>query len=101
MHGGAFVDGHRNKTEQIYSNVLYYFARHGVVGINVGYRLAGDAHYPGASQDVGAVVQWTRDHAAELNVDPERIYLGGHSTGGTLASDEALAALRAKLAGGE
>ncbi len=94
VHGGAFVDGHRNKTEQIYSNVLYYFARHGVVGINVGYRLAGDAHYPGASQDVGAVVQWTRDHAAELNVDPERIFLMGHSAGcahiGSYAYDKSL-----------
>ncbi|MGD9766978.1 MAG: hypothetical protein AB7U62_04975, partial [Pseudolabrys sp.] len=23
VHGGAFLDGHRNRTEQIYSNVLY------------------------------------------------------------------------------
>jgi acetyl esterase/lipase len=27
-HGGAFVSGHRNRSEQIYSNVLYYLARH-------------------------------------------------------------------------
>jgi hypothetical protein len=24
VHGGAFVSGHRNRSEQIYSNVLYY-----------------------------------------------------------------------------
>src|SRR5260370_26119286 len=46
VHGGAFLDGHRNRTEEIYSNVLHYFARNGIVGINMGYRLASDAKYP-------------------------------------------------------
>ncbi len=82
VHGGAFVDGHRNRTDEIYSNVTWYFARHGIVGINIGYRLADAAQYPGASQDIGAVVKWTREHAGELGVDPRRIFLMGHSAGG-------------------
>lgn len=81
VHGGAFLDGHRNRTDEIYSNVLYYFARNGIVGINIGYRLAGDAQYPGATEDVGQAVQWVRDHGAELGVDPARIFLMGHSAG--------------------
>src|ERR1700722_1794929 len=48
VHGGAFVSGHRNRTQQIYSNVLYYLAREGIAGINLGYRLANDAVYPEA-----------------------------------------------------
>jgi acetyl esterase len=82
VHGGAFVDGQRNRTDEIYSNVTYYFARHGIVGINIGYRLAPEARYPETSGDVGTVVQWTHEHAAELGIDRSRIFLMGHSAGG-------------------
>ena len=89
VHGGAFLDGHRNRTDEVYSNVLYFFARHGVVGVNIGYRLAGDATFPGATTDVGQVVQWVRDHAAEIGVDPSLIFLMGHSAGGAHAASYA------------
>jgi len=81
VHGGAFLDGNRNRTEQIYSNVLYYFARHGIVGVNISYRLAGDATYPGATVDIGNAVRYVRDHADELGIDRDRIFLMGHSAG--------------------
>jgi acetyl esterase/lipase len=81
VHGGAFLDGHRNRTSEIYANVLRYFARHGIVGINIGYRLADDTPYPGATEDVAAVVAWTREHADEIGVDRNRIFLMGHSAG--------------------
>jgi acetyl esterase/lipase len=58
VHGGAFVSGHRNRTEQIYSNVTYYLARRGIAGINMGYRLANDVKYPGATDDIAKVVAW-------------------------------------------
>lgn len=89
VHGGAFVSGHRNRTEQIYSNVLYYFARRGIAGVNVGYRLANDVKFPGATEDVAAVVQWVRDHAAVHNIDPARIFLMCHSAGAAHAGSYA------------
>jgi acetyl esterase/lipase len=89
VHGGAFVDGHRNRTGEIYSNVPTYFARNGVVGINIGYRLAGDAQYPGATQDIASVVAWTHAHATDINVDPSRIFLMGHSAGAAHAGSYA------------
>jgi len=82
VHGGAFTHGNRNRTPEIYSNVLYYFARHGILGINAGYRLAGDAVYPGAAMDVASVVAWTRANAETLGINPNRIFLMGHSAGG-------------------
>jgi acetyl esterase len=82
VHGGAFTEGSRNRSSEIYANVLYYFARHGVVGINAGYRLAPDARYPEATRDVAAIVEWVRDNAARLNIDPSRLFLMGHSAGG-------------------
>jgi acetyl esterase/lipase len=81
VHGGAFLDGHRNRTDQIYANVPRYFARHGIVGINIGYRLADDTPYPGASEDVASVVAWTHEHADEIGVDRHRVFLMGHSAG--------------------
>ncbi len=82
VHGGAFVEGHRNRTGEIYANVLYYFARHDIVGVNIGYRLAPEAQYQEATRNVAAAVQWVRQHAGERGVDPSRLFLAGHSAGG-------------------
>jgi acetyl esterase len=94
VHGGAFLDGHPNRTEEIYSNVLHFFARHGVVGVNAGYRLATEAKYPAATDDVGSIIKWLRNHAEEIGVDASRIFLMGHSAGaahaGSYAYDERL-----------
>ena len=80
-HGGAFVDGEKDRTPQVYANVLYYFARHGVLGINLEYRQAPEFKYPSGAQDVGAAVAWARSHAAEHGGDPSRIFIMGHSAG--------------------
>lgn len=89
VHGGAFMDGHRNRTDEVYSNVSYYLARNGVAAINIGYRLGKDALYPAGSDDIGAVVKWTQDHAADIGVDRSRIFLMGHSAGAAHAGSYA------------
>lgn len=89
VHGGAFLDGHPNRTEEIYSNVLHYFARNGNVGVNIGYRLAGDAKYPAASEDIASVIKWIQQHAEEIGVDASRIFLMGHSAGAAHAGSYA------------
>lgn len=104
VHGGAFVSGHRNRTEQIYSNVLCYLAQRGIAAINVGYRLATHATYPGATQDIAAAVDWARAHAHEYGWNPDRVFLMSHSAGaahaGSYAYDPAFASVgRPPLAG--
>jgi acetyl esterase/lipase len=89
VHGGAFVSGRRNRTEQIYSNVLYYLARHGIAGINIGYRLANDAVYPAATNDIATAVAWAHAHAVEFGWDPARIFLMGQSAGAAHAGSYA------------
>lgn len=81
VHGGAFVDGHRNKSTEIYANVLYCFARHGIVGVNIGYRLAPEVMYPEATRDVAAAVAWVHRNSEALGIDRDRIFLMGHSAG--------------------
>ncbi len=83
VHGGAFVRGSKCVNEEIYGNLLYYFARHGFLGINMEYRLATEAPYPGGAEDVARAVAWIGAHAAELGGDPSRVFLIGHSAGGT------------------
>lgn len=89
VHGGAFMDGHRNRSDEIYSNVSYYFARNNVVAINIGYRLGTDATFPAGSDDIATVVKWTHEHADEIGVDRSRIYLMGHSAGAAHAGSYA------------
>ena len=86
IHGGGFTEGHRNRNEHIYSNVSHYFARHGMSSINMNYRLAPDAAFPGASEDVAAVVRWARDNAATHGWSKDKIFLMGHSAGGAHAA---------------
>lgn len=81
IHGGAFVDGDKDRTSEIYSNVLWYFARFGVVGVNVEFRLAPEFGYPSGTQDIAAAVAWVRAHAHEFGGDASRIFLMGHSAG--------------------
>ena len=81
VHGGAFVSGHRNRSGQIYANVLRYFARHDYVGVNIEYRLAPEACYPQGSEDVANAVAWVRRHIAGYGGDPTAIFLACHSAG--------------------
>jgi acetyl esterase/lipase len=81
LHGGAFVDGERDRSPEIYANVLYYFARQGVVGLNVEYRLAPEFRYPSGTQDAALAVAWARANAEAFGGAPEAVFLMGHSAG--------------------
>ncbi|VVE75579.1 alpha/beta hydrolase [Pandoraea sputorum] len=87
VHGGGFVRGDMNANAQIYGNVPRYFARHGCVAVNVEYRLAPEATFPGGAEDVALAMRWIREHiaqyAGEGGADLSRILLIGHSAGGS------------------
>jgi acetyl esterase/lipase len=89
VHGGAFVDGSRNRSDEIYANVLYCFARHGIVGVNVGYRLAPEAKYPEGTYDVSAAVARVHQNAEAYGIDRGRVFLMGHSAGAAHAASYA------------
>ena len=83
VHGGAFVRGDKDVTDEVYANVCYYFARHGYLGVNVEYRLAPESSYPGGAEDLAAAVAWAKRSARDFGGDPERLFLVGHSAGAT------------------
>jgi len=84
VHGGGFVVG----SPDDYASTIPFFVDRGYVTFNVGYRLfdreTGDNAWPTPLEDVQQAVRWIRAHAAEFNVDPERICAVGHSAGGQL-----------------
>jgi len=80
-HGGALVDGHKDRTAEVHSNVCWFMTRNDMIGINLEYRLAPEATFPDVTQDVAAAVRWTRANIAAHGGDPERIFLFGHSAG--------------------
>lgn len=81
VHGGAFVDGEKDRSPEVYGNVCNWFARHGIVGINVEFRLAPEFKYPSGTTDVGLAAKWTVANAASIGADPGKLFVFGHSAG--------------------
>jgi acetyl esterase/lipase/ferredoxin len=86
VHGGAFVRGVKDTSAEIYGNFARYFARHGCVGVNMEYRLAPEAAYPGGAEDVARAIAWIKENVWEFGGNPDRVILVGHSAGASHAA---------------
>jgi acetyl esterase/lipase len=84
VHGGGMIRGTKHAPDSpFYDNIMLFAARHGMVGVNVEYRLAPQFPWPAGNEDLGAAVRFVADHAADFGADPNRIFLMGHSAGAT------------------
>ena len=81
VHGGAWSSRDRTLGER-YNEAV---AAAGLAVVAIDFRDGRVARHPAAVQDVAAAVQWVRDHADDLGVDPARVALTGSSSGGHLA----------------
>ncbi|MFT2089566.1 alpha/beta hydrolase [Paraglaciecola sp. 2405UD69-4] len=88
FHGGGFVLGSIESYDKLLTQLC---AQSQVVVISVDYRLAPETTFPGAVEDTQAAVDWLVEHAQSLNLDPNRIGLGGDSAGANLATGYCLA----------
>lgn len=89
MHGGGYVVGSCTMDDTKFDE---WCPALGLVGVSVEYRLAPETPYPGPIDDCYRALVWTREHAAELGIDPRRIGITGVSAGGGLAAALALLA---------
>ncbi len=83
FHGGGWVIGNLNTHDSI-CRALANGAK--CVIISVDYRLAPEHKFPAAVEDAYAAVQWVVDNSDRLQIDPNRIAVGGDSAGGNLAT---------------
>jgi acetyl esterase/lipase len=83
VHGGAFVRGDKRASPEIYDNLMFWFAKQGYVGINIEYRLAPESTFPGGADDVARALAWLKQNVANHGGNPARLFLIGHSAGGT------------------
>jgi len=82
--GGGYVGGAKSREGvPFYQNVGIHFAKNGVVGVTMNYRLAPKATWPAGGEDVAAAIGWIRKNIGEYGGDPSRIFLFGQSAGGT------------------
>jgi acetyl esterase/lipase len=82
VHGGAFTRGDkRTGSSPFYDNIALWAVKHGMVGVNMTYRLAPAHQWPAAQQDIASVVQWLKQNAVQFGANPEKIILFGHSAG--------------------
>jgi acetyl esterase len=94
FHGGGWVicdlDTHDAPCRALTNKV-------GCVTVSIDYRLAPEHKFPAGVEDCFAATKWVAEHARELNVDANRLAIGGDSAGGNLT---AVVAQLARDAGG-
>jgi len=88
VHGGGWVRGDRRVDVQPLFKPL---TQAGFAWFSISYRLATDLTKFGlAITDVTSAIRYVKAHAAEFNIDPDKIALVGESAGGQLAGMAAL-----------
>lgn len=92
-HGGGWVFGSLNTHDSICRFFTNYAS---CMVISVDYRLAPEHKFPAAVWDAYDSLHWVASHTKELNIDVERIAVGGDSAGGNLAAVACLIAKERK-----
>ncbi|MEO1451569.1 MAG: alpha/beta hydrolase [Bacteroidota bacterium] len=83
FHGGGYMMGIPEMANVFYADVL---KRRDIVIVSPDYRLSQKDPFPAGFNDCYDTLLWVRDHAQELNIDPNNIIIAGHSAGGGMAA---------------
>lgn len=95
FHGGGWVLGYLDALD---ATCAQFANASGCAIVSVDYRLAPENKFPKAVDEAYASTAWVAANAKMLDIDPNRIAVGGDSAGGNLA---AVVCLMAREAGGK
>ena len=87
LHGGSFFNGDKADFEN--ENKAVYLTN-GYVYVGVNYRLFSEAPFPGALDDLKTAIRYLKANHVALKIDPQSIYIVGHSAGANIASQHDL-----------
>ena len=77
VHGGGWKIGDKAATKEKPA----YFTKKKWAFVSTNYRLHPDGKHPKNVEDIAAAIAWVHDHADEYNIDPDSIFIMGHSAG--------------------
>lgn len=93
VHGGAWRSGDKSHFYALASQL----SRRGHTVFLPEFRLAPEAAYPAGMVDIADALAWVHTHAASFAVQPDRILVGGASSGGQMAALLAYAGPQARF----
>ncbi|MBS1992506.1 MAG: alpha/beta hydrolase [Cyanobacteria bacterium SZAS LIN-2] len=83
VHGGAWLQGSKEEAQH---DLGAFFGRQGFAFASINYRLSQEAVFPAQIEDCKAAIRFLRAHAAEYNINPDKIGVWGVSAGGHLVA---------------
>ncbi len=83
FHGGGFIRGSVNSHDGLFRRLAKYgnFAV-----LSVEYRLAPEHKFPAAVDDAYTALRWVQENGLSKGLNPQKIAIGGDSSGGNLAA---------------
>ncbi|WP_026884283.1 alpha/beta hydrolase [Clostridium akagii] len=83
IHGGGFILG----SIEVYDSICRKITKNvNCIVISIDYGLAPEHKFPEPVEECYQVVKWVYENAKELNIQPDKIAVGGDSAGGTLTA---------------
>lgn len=93
FHGGGFwIGGGPSGMQAADASCRLMCCELGAVVVHVDYRQAPENRFPAPLEDCYTATCWAAEHAAELQIDPDRLVLCGPSAGANLAAGVAVLA---------
>ncbi|MBI1890859.1 MAG: alpha/beta hydrolase [Burkholderiales bacterium] len=86
-HGGGFTIGDLDTHDSLCRELCNLS---GVAIFSVNYRKGPECKFPAAHDDAYAALRWVIENAAKMRINPDRIAVGGDSSGGNLATVSAI-----------
>jgi acetyl esterase len=83
LHGGGWVVGDIDTHDSVCRALAN---RASCMVLSVDYRLAPEHRFPAPLEDAWAGLVWLHENAAAIGADPDRLAVGGDSSGGNLAA---------------